>query len=534
MNSQLMKTHIPKSQQNLEIIENLQKTVAVPSFQNGGQHYFSIKEIKPESQMPSLFNMKVTISFPKQIISKKFDQFSEFYKEGTYIFVEQKNSAELLKEYVLYHRGKTIIGSFQNDATTGSFIFNTIKQKQEKNNNRFVYQLQENVRNDDIFYCGRYISIRQISNTIAQQTVVPYFMPVSFTISIPLDDLLIFSAFSEYPDSPFDLIISMAKYCTINKDELLRQDKDQLKEIDHFFRNWYLTFKYTNMFTQIGCSTDLITGICAEKLTLSVLKYLVCDIKPVIVSVRNNIVRALTANMSGYKASVAYLNRERNFYASCPFVVPALRIETLAFSSCAALIGIKTTYNIPLSHVTEMSLLFLKGSRCITCFENPCYQNLQVSTLGRNFSDFLMNTLNEQFFTMQLAANSLDNIFETADKYEDSFATPRRSTTRKFNPVSDNISFFVTLQRECNSNGSLIFDGLDTQNQNTQIELRGQPIFQSEFDTYYNVDTNGKHPSPPILCTIHDTFWPFTPLIGGSCDYDTTHSFDEVIGQITA
>ncbi|KAA6367393.1 MAG: hypothetical protein EZS28_037079, partial [Streblomastix strix] len=53
-------------------------------------------------------------------------------------------------------------------------------------------------------------------------------------------------------------------------------------------------------------------------------------------------------------------------------------------------------------------------------------------------------------------------------------------------------------------------------------------------DTYYNVDTNGKHPPPPILCTVHDTFWLFTPNNGGSCDYDTTHSFDEVIGQVTA
>ncbi|KAA6353253.1 MAG: hypothetical protein EZS28_051220, partial [Streblomastix strix] len=83
-------------------------------------------------------------------------------------------------------------------------------------------------------------------------------------------------------------------------------------------------------------------------------------------------------------------------------------------------------------------------------------------------------------------------------------------------------------------NGALTFDGLDTQNQNTSVELRGMPIYQGAVDTYYNVDTNGKHPPPPVLCTVHDTFWLFSPNNGGSCDYDTTHSFDEVIGQITA
>ncbi|KAA6353021.1 MAG: hypothetical protein EZS28_051452, partial [Streblomastix strix] len=71
-------------------------------------------------------------------------------------------------------------------------------------------------------------------------------------------------------------------------------------------------------------------------------------------------------------------------------------------------------------------------------------------------------------------------------------------------------------------------------NQNTSVELRGQPIYQGAVDTYYNVDTNGKHPPPPILCTVHDTFWLFSPADGGSCVYDTNHSFDEVIGQVTA
>ncbi|KAA6381602.1 MAG: hypothetical protein EZS28_022870 [Streblomastix strix] len=53
------------------------------------------------------------------------------------------------------------------------------------------------------------------------------------------------------------------------------------------------------------------------------------------------------------------------------------------------------------------------------------------------------------------------------------------------------------------------------------------PVYQAAVDTYYNVDTNGKHPPPPVLCTVHDTSWLFTPLNGGSCDYDTKHSFDE-------
>ncbi|KAA6362564.1 MAG: hypothetical protein EZS28_041910, partial [Streblomastix strix] len=338
MNRQLMKIHIPKSQENLQTIENLLKTLIIQPFQNDEEHYFSIKEIKPESQMSSLFDKEVIISLSDSdhdvtqmqnsfitfefkmnlFFNNNFDQFDDAYKEGTFIFVGLKNSEELIKQYVLYHRGKTIDGSHQNDAITESFIYNTIKPKSEKNNNRFVNSLYENVHKDDISCFGRYLCIKEISEVLAPQTSSPYAMPVDFTISIPLDDLLIFSAFSEYPNSLFgdlkikfkinpsafvfcyaDPVLSMAKYYTIYKNELLSSGQDKLKDINLFFRNQSLTFQYTNMYTQIGCTADLVTGIRAEELTPSGLKNLVCDIKPVTVSVRNYIIEAVTANMCG-------------------------------------------------------------------------------------------------------------------------------------------------------------------------------------------------------------------------------------------
>ncbi|KAA6377662.1 MAG: hypothetical protein EZS28_026810 [Streblomastix strix] len=397
MNRQLMQTHIPKSQENLQTIENLLKTFAIQPFQNDGEHHFSIKEIKPESQMPQLFDKDVTISLSDSdhdvtqmqnsfvtfefkmnlLFDNKFDKFDDAYKEGTFIFVGLNNSAELIKQYVLQHSGKTIDGSLQNDATTESFIYNSIKPKSEKNNNRFVHSLYENVHKDDISCCRRYLSIKEISKVLTPQTSSPYAMPVGFTVSISLDDLLIFSAFSEYPNSLFgdikikfkinpsafvfcqvDPVLSMAKYYTINKDELLGSVQDKLKDTEVFFRNWSLTFQYTNMYTQIGCTADLVTGMRAEELTPSGLKNLVCDIKTVTVSVRNYIIEAVTANMCVYKASESCFNRVRQFYLNRPFVVPVQRIETWVFPSAASSAGIKTTQNIPLFHVTDMCLLF--------------------------------------------------------------------------------------------------------------------------------------------------------------------------------
>ncbi|KAA6356141.1 MAG: hypothetical protein EZS28_048332, partial [Streblomastix strix] len=307
-----------------------------------------------------------------------------------------------------------------------TILSNDDAQKEEKNINRFVHSLKENVRKNNIYCCGKYLNIKEISDVLALQTSSPQPLPVSFTVSIPLDDLLIFSAFTEYPNSLFgdlkmklkinpsafvfcqvDPILSMAKYYLINKDELLSSGQDKLKDIDIFFRYWSFTFQYTNMYTQIGCTADLITGIRAEELIPSGLKDLVCDIKPVTVSVRNCIIEAVTANMCGYKASESCLNRVRQFYSNRPFVVPAQRIESWVFPSAASSAGIKTTQNIPLSHVTDMRLLFTKDARHVTCQENPCYFDMKINTMNRNFTDFPINTLNEQFFTMQLQANNL-------------------------------------------------------------------------------------------------------------------------------
>ncbi|KAA6378292.1 MAG: hypothetical protein EZS28_026181, partial [Streblomastix strix] len=289
MNRFLMKaTHL---QQAGTIEETLLGNAVVP-FTNDGEHHFSIKEIKPEFQMPALFDNEIIISLSDtdhditQIqnsflsiaqtaniqFDDKFDKIDEQYKEGLVLFVGLKSA------------------------------------------------------------CGTYISMREIEELIGNQTAVPYTIPIRFRVNIPLDYLLIFSAFTDYPNGLFgDLkikfkinlhafvfcqmnpIISMANYNTINKDELLSSSHQKLMDIDLMFRNWSLAFQYTKQFTQLGCTADLITGLHAEPPTESRLKNLEFDIKPVTMSIKNYVITQVTANMAGYKAIDACLNRVRQF-----------------------------------------------------------------------------------------------------------------------------------------------------------------------------------------------------------------------------
>ncbi|KAA6367290.1 MAG: hypothetical protein EZS28_037182 [Streblomastix strix] len=117
---------------------------------------------------------------------------------------------------------------------------------------------------------------------------------------------------------------------------------------------------------------------------------------------------------------------------------------------------------------------------------------MSVITCGRNFPDMPINTLDQQFFQMQLNASNLDLLFEVTDEFEGALTKPRNTASRRLNPHTDLTSFMITLQCERNRND----------------------------------------PQPPILCTIHNTFWLFGPANGGTCVYDVNNTFDEVISQI--
>ncbi|KAA6354832.1 MAG: hypothetical protein EZS28_049641, partial [Streblomastix strix] len=351
------------------------------------------------------------------------------------------------REYTIYHRGRTIDGTLQNDSTTEQCIYNTVKPRSEKNNRKHIHSLYEkNIHKYDTSACGTYVTIREIEEAIKDQVSVPYTMYIRFRLSIPLDDILIFSGFTDYPNSLFgDLkikfkinpnafvfaqvnpIISMAKYYTMNKTDLMASGPDKLKNIDLLFRNWSLGYQYTMQFTQMGCTADLITKISIEQITDSGLKYLMCSINPVTLSIKNYVVTEVTANMSGYKATDNCLQR---------------RVEAWSFPISATTTGIRTSQNIPLSHITDLCLLFPKDARA-TCYENPCYHNMQVTTCGRNFPDMPMNTLDQQFFQMQLNASNLDLLFEATDEFEDALTTPRNTASRRLNPHTDLTSFVI-------------------------------------------------------------------------------------------
>ncbi|KAA6402484.1 MAG: hypothetical protein EZS28_001997 [Streblomastix strix] len=131
---------------------------SVDAFRNDGELHYSIKEINPESQMPALFDKEILISLSDsdhdvtQIqnsflsivltanvqFDSKFEGFEESNKDGTVLFIGFKLASQVIREYTIYHRERTIDGTLQNNSTTEQFIYNTIKPKSEKKQQKTI------------------------------------------------------------------------------------------------------------------------------------------------------------------------------------------------------------------------------------------------------------------------------------------------------------------------------------------------------------------------------------------------------------
>ncbi|KAH0799810.1 uncharacterized protein GO595_007381 [Histomonas meleagridis] len=170
--------------------------------------------------------------------------------------------------------------------------------------------------------------------------------------------------------------------------------------------------------------------------------------------------------------------------------------------------GIQSTINMPLFNVTTITVVFPKHANDYTCFDNPIYNNVQLTIAGQNYPDEPVSTLGARFLQYQLVASDLDGGIQCTKEFEDSLTMDRNDSngTRYNNTLSDATSFMLNIQCE-RSRGGYVFDGLYSNGQNIPIQIKGQPIYTQANDTYYNVDDTGNHPPPPQLFICRDTYF---------------------------
>jgi hypothetical protein len=97
--------------------------------------------------------------------------------------------------------------------------------------------------------------------------------------------------------------------------------------------------------------------------------------------------------------------------------------------------------------------------------------------------------------------------------------------------------FVIPVERE--SANAFFFDGLDSGSDTENVTISGKFITDAtnhKVDTYYILNRNNNttisadsyNRTPPVMCLVTDTFWLFTSKNGGTVEYNTKETWNEL------
>ena len=343
---------------------------------------------------------------------------------------------------------------------------------------------------------------------------------VEFEMNLPFEDILAFQAFDLYPNrvvgdieirfyvKPVGLV-----YCQV--------DPRTIKEVKEFMEDSSIasTFKsipiFTHGFTQIGNESKIAA------LNIAANKEITPTTESITLSCLGLTVTACKSNMFGFGVKESTLQSIAQMFSE-PVAIPSQQLDYNAFPLAATKSGIQSTINMPLFNTTSITVVFPKHTNDYTCFDNPIYHNVQLTINGQNYPDEPVSTLGARFLQYQLVASELDGGIQCTKEFEDSLTMVKNKDdgTKFKNTLSDASSFMLNIQTE-RSRGGYLYDGLDSNGQNIPIQIRGQPLYTDEKDSYYNYDETGQnHPPPPQLFVCRDTY--FTVDIHNGLRYYST------------
>jgi hypothetical protein len=264
-------------------------------------------------------------------------------------------------------------------------------------------------------------------------------------------------------------------------------------------------------------------------------------INKIILHVDNISLTRVYCTTNGYRLNGAALDVEREKWSMQPFVFPGQTVDIISFSTGPTETGINTVIQYGFRSCTNIILLFPATSSQYTCYHNPHYKEVQITTLGQNYPDKAVQTIDDpQFAILQTIQN--DFMFnEKNQEYADSMTMMRTDGEHLIQPLRDTTSFALTIKTERWSANGLIEDGLDTGGKNTSVRLNALPIYQNyndnthpKRDPFYGEKSENEQLHAPLMCCVQDIAIVFkmTPR-GGECAW-LVRNFEEGISAFMA
>ena len=422
------------------------------------------------------------------------------------IFVGFKSSNQILDQLQILCRNLST-GYQQNECCREGFAYSTLKPRNEKKTRKYVHSLYENVSIYSPSVCGAYINIADFKDGLPH--------PVEFEMNLPFDNILALQAFDLYPNiicgdlelkfyvKPRGLV-----WCMVDPQNV-KEYKEMMEGLSiNFTCEQNLSAMFKHAFTQIDNSAEIINSFTEGSSGVDGVSQITVDKGGCILQCTGMEIRGLKSNMYGFNITSESLARINNLF-STPQIIPSQQLDYNAFPIAATAAGIQSTINMPVCNCTCISIMFPKNDNDYTVFENPVYNNLQLTVNGKNMPDEVVSSQGARFLQQQLIASDLSGGLECTKEFEDSIVMAKntKSGNRYANCLSDGTSFMWNIQCERN-NAGYTFDGIDSNGQNIPIQIKGQPLYSGANDTYYNVNAAGTiHPPPPQIWLCRDTFF---------------------------
>ena len=428
-------------------------------------------------------------------------------------FVGLKSSNQSFDRGQLLLDGKSI-GYNQNELTREGFAYANLKGFAEKKTRKFIHSLYENVSNVSTSVCGVYLDVEDFKDGLNHE--------FTMKLNIPFTDLLALQAFREFPNGIVGQLAFKGYfthqgmvYTFINpatvKDyrEILRGEATNVDVIDSSTSS-----NFDHKFIQVGVTSNGIANCkyeTSESGDVSVTK-MTTESGKVTFDIASLQVIELKSNMAGYGVIESTKAAIRQIFAN-GVIIPSQQLDYATFPIPPSAGGINSTNNLPVSNLSCLSIMFPRHDQDYTVFENPMYNNLQLTINGRNVPDEVVDTTDARFLHYQLVASELDGSIQCTQEYEDSIIMPKNdSEGKRFkNCLSDCTAFMWNVQLE-RSGAGFCYDGFDSNGLNVPIQIRGQPVYNGINDTYYNVDEEGTiHPPQIQLWLCRDTYFEVRP-----------------------
>ena len=422
------------------------------------------------------------------------------------IFVGFKSSNQILDQLQILCRNLST-GYQQNECCREGFAYSTLKPRNEKKTRKYVHSLYENVSIYSPSVCGTYIDIAEFKDGLPH--------PVEFEVNLPFDNILALQAFDLYPNSicgdlelkfyvkPRGLVWCMVDPMNVKEfKEMMEGDSIKITCDDN------LSAMFKHGFTQISNSAEIITSFTEGDSGVEGISQITADKGAATLQCTGMEVRSLKSNMYGFNVTSESLQKIAQIF-STPQIIPSQQLDYNAFPIAATSAGIQSTINMPVCNTTCISIMFPKYDNDYTVFENPVYNNLQLTVNGKNMPDEVVSSQGARFLQQQLIASDLSGGLECTKEFEDSIVMAKNTSSgnRYHNTLSDGSSFMWNIQCERN-NAGYTFDGIDSNGQNIPIQIKGQPLYSGAGDTYYNVNAAGTiHPPPPQIWLCRDTYF---------------------------